>query len=188
MTTKREQAPKLIDSGEWNDGKTTWEFWRSDKMPDPKLCSAVGLVAIMNLAKSEKDLKKSKIVIARNNRGWEMIAGGVDLGETPEEARDREALEEGGFVVARPQVFGHRKIVNRELTEEGRRKGYQPLSYMPYYYAFTDEALRKPTGKEIIGRKVVSFEAAADDLEPREMVLIKEGLRAAYRRREADNG
>ena len=181
MTAKREQAPKLIDRGEWNDGKTTWEFWRSNKMPDPKLCSAVGLVAIMGL---ERRIEKSKIVLTRNNRGWEMIAGGIDPGETPDMARDREALEEGGFVVANPVVFGHRKIINKELTEEGRRKGYKPLAFMPYYFAYTNKPLRKPTGHEIIESQVVSMETAKERLKPGELLLIQEGLRAARLQRE----
>ena len=134
MGIRSEKSPKLIDTGEWNDGKTTWEFWRADEIPDPSLCSAVGLVAIMSL---ERTLGENRIVITHNDRGWEMIAGGVDPGETPENARDREALEEGGFVVGRAEVFGYRKIINKELTEKGRRRGYKPMSYMPYYFGYT---------------------------------------------------
>jgi len=165
---------KRIDAGEWNNGNTTWEFWRTKAAPDPNLCSAIGLVAIT-------DLDTNSVVLTRNERGREMIAGGVDPGESPEAALKREALEEGGFVVARPALFGHRKIVNAVLDEEAKRKGYPPLAYMPYYYAFTDEPLRPPTGEEIIESGVFSLEdeEARALLVPSELLLIQEGLRAA---------
>lgn len=173
------EKPKRLDSGEWNNGGTTWEFWRSDGVPDPKLCSAIGLVAITNL-------DTNSIVLTRNQRGWEMIAGGIDPGETPEEALRREAIEEGGFVVVRQKIYGHRKIVNKVMNEEAVRKGYKPLAYMPYYYAFTDEELRRPTGEEIVESGVFSMDKKKDKalLKPGELILIQEGLRAAHRARE----
>lgn len=178
MTFEREK-PRRIDKGEWNDGGTTWEFWNSNVEPNPKLCSAIGLVAITNL-------DTNSIVLTENDRGWETIAGGIDPGETPEEALRREALEEGGFVVVRQKIYGHRKIVNKVMNDEARRKGYKPLAYMPYYYAFADEKLRDPTGDEIIDSGVFSMDKKKDraKLKPAELLLVQEGLRAAHRARE----
>lgn len=97
---KRDKQPRLLDAGEWNNGKTTWEFFESEQVPDPRLCSAIACIAITNLQRGE-------FVVTRNNRGWEMIAGGIDTihdyRETPREAVRREALEEGGVVVANLQ-------------------------------------------------------------------------------------
>ena len=178
MAFEREK-PRHIDKGEWNNGGTTWEFWSSDAEPNPKLCSAIGLVAITNL-------DTNSIVLTKNDRGWEMIAGGIDPGETPEEALKREALEEGGFVVVRQKVYGHRKIVNKVMNEKAVRKGYKPLAYMPYYYGFTDDKLRTPTGEEIVDSGVFSMDKKKDreKLKPAELLLIQEGLRAARRARE----
>jgi 8-oxo-dGTP pyrophosphatase MutT (NUDIX family) len=180
MTARRYEGEPL-PVGTWNDGATEWQFRLSEREPNPKLCSAIGLVAIMSL-------KLDEVVLVLNkdkDRGWGMIAGGVDPGETPPEAREREALEEGGFVVARPQLYGYREITNHVLSEKDIRKGRQKHGFMPYYYAFTDEPLREPTGDDISKREVFSMNdpQAETMLDPVEIRLIWEGLRAAKRAR-----
>lgn len=71
MTLTAENNPSnLVDSGLWQPSGAKWEFWRSAELPPPELCSAIALVAIMNLERNE-------VVLTRNQRGWETIAGGV---------------------------------------------------------------------------------------------------------------
>jgi 8-oxo-dGTP pyrophosphatase MutT (NUDIX family) len=178
MILETEKYPEnLIDSGEWGEG-VTWEFWRSSESPSDKICSAVALVAIMNLDAGE-------VVLTKNDRGWEMIAGGIDPGEGPEDTLRREALEEGGFVVVREQIFGYRKIINEGLPGPAAKRSYPPIAYMPYYFAETDSSLLVPTGEEITDSGVFSLEDEATRalLEPGELLLIREGLRAAHEAR-----
>jgi 8-oxo-dGTP pyrophosphatase MutT (NUDIX family) len=174
MILEAERHPEnLIDAGRWGDA-TTWEFWRSSEMPPVEICSAIALVAIM-------DLERSDTVLTENDRGWEMIAGGIDLGESPEDALRREALEEGGFVVVREQIYGYRKIINEGPPDPAAKRNYPPLAYMPYYFAYTNSPLLVPTGEEITDSGVFSIEDRETQalLRPGELLLIREGLRAA---------
>lgn len=142
MAAERDPA-NFVDSGEWPNG-AKWEFWQSSELPPPKLCSAIALVAIM-------DLERGEVVLTKNQRGRETIAGGIDPGETPRGALLREALEEGGFEVAREQSYGYRKIVNETQTRSSSGKVYPPFSYMPYYYAETDSPLGPPNRRGNLG-------------------------------------
>lgn len=179
MTLTAENDPSnLVDSGLWQPSGAKWEFWRSAELPPPELCSAIALVAIMNLERNE-------VVLTRNQRGWETIAGGVEPGETPAKALRREALEEGGFTVVDEQVYGYRKIVNDAPRPAASGKTYPPLAYMPYYFAETDSPLRRPTGEEILdcGTFCMDDQKTEWMLKPGEVLLIREGLRAARRAR-----
>lgn len=178
MTKRREEELQPLLSGEWGSS-ATWEFFESEDEPNPRLCSAIACVAITNLVKGE-------FVITLNDRGWEIIAGGIDPIDDmkPRRAVRREGMEEGGIVV--PDLddvlqYGYREIKNHKLTPEARRKGYPPLAYMPYYHLLVTETLQEPTGIEIKDRKIVDLEEAAKMLKPEEFILAEAGLKAARR-------
>src|SRR5437868_12939512 len=98
MITPNSNLPIKTLEGQW-DNNISWEFYLSDGLPDSQLCSAVYCLAI-------NETNPEKIVLARNRRGWEMLGGHLDPGETIEEALVREAIEEGGFYSTWYRLFG----------------------------------------------------------------------------------
>lgn len=182
ISGREKNSNDIVASGAWNDGDTTWEFRRANDEPDARFCTAVALVAITNLAKSE-------VVLARSNRGWGVLAGHIDPGETLEETLRREALEEGGFVFERYHLFGYREINNQKVPD-GARRQYPLKAFMPYYFAESDLPLLPATGEEILESGVFSAdtEQMASLLKPEELLFIQEGIRAARNAKNADNG
>ena len=142
LFTENREAP--VASGVWGE-EASWEIYLSSQVPPAELCTAVACVAIANASKGE-------VVLTRNQRGWEILAGHIDEGETPEEALAREAIEEGGFVITRMMPFCYREITALgPQAASGREASYPyPTSYMPYFVAFTDVQIGAFTGIEII--------------------------------------
>lgn len=135
----------LVDTGTWTwgDESVQWELYHSNTLPNRKDCTAVFCVAITG---------DDKIVLARENRGWGMIGGHVDGDETLEQALARECLEEGGFTVINPRLFGYRKIIaTKSVTHQDPGRSYPfPISYIAYYYDENDQELAKPTEPEVL--------------------------------------
>lgn len=120
----------------------SWEFYLDEQLPEASLCTAVYCLAIVE--------NSGQIVLTRIERGWEMLGGHIEPGETLGQALVREALEEGGF---RPQAFapfGHAKITAKN-PEPNRHGGHYPqIGYVPYFIAISNLPLLTPTGEEII--------------------------------------
>jgi 8-oxo-dGTP pyrophosphatase MutT (NUDIX family) len=130
----------LIAKGSWSEN-ISWELYKTSNLPPVELCTAVMCVAIAG----------GRIVLARSQRGWGMLGGHIENGETLDEALFREALEEGGFVIDRYELFAIRKIIAR--TPEPNRTGASypfPTSYIVYYWATTDHPILGTTGEEIV--------------------------------------
>ncbi len=135
-------------SGKWNDN-ISWEFFLDEQMPDPSLCKVVYCLAIIK--------ETDQLVLTHIERGWEMLGGHIEPGETLDEALVRECMEEGGF---RPDVymlFGHSKVTAKESVSNDHHGGTYPLiTYIPHFIAITNAQLSKPTGQEIIENGVFS--------------------------------
>lgn len=122
--------------GVWNEN-TSWEFYLSDYLPEPNLCTAV--FALLK--------HKGKVVLTKTHRGWEMPGGHIEEGETIEEALQREILEEAGAHVVRFKLIGYRKIITKKQNLNGRNANYPfPFSYIPHYIAVAEADLVKPMG------------------------------------------
>jgi NADH pyrophosphatase NudC (nudix superfamily) len=131
---------KLIATGNWGEN-VTWELYDASDFPPVELCTAVMCVAITD----------GKIVLACSERGWGMLGGHIEDGETLDMALHREALEEGGFIIQQYELFAVRRITAKVQSSQRPGKSYPfPVSYMTYYWATTDGPLQKPTGEEII--------------------------------------
>ncbi|HSX01742.1 MAG TPA: NUDIX hydrolase [Candidatus Saccharimonadia bacterium] len=156
--TERE---KLIITGNWGEN-VSWELYEASGLPPAELCTAVMCVAIAN----------EKIVLACSERGWGMLGGHIEDGETLDAALRREALEEGGFIIRQHKLFAVRKITAKIQASQRPGKSYPfPVSYMTYYWATTDESLQKPTGEEIIESGSFSIEEIGELRTPDQPVI-----------------
>lgn len=140
-----------ITSGTWGDF-ITWEIYASTELPPIELITAVACVA---LSYDTDD----GIVLTKNQRGgWEVLAGHIEPGETPDEAMEREALEEGGYSIQQATPIGYREITASQKPEPGTREANYPypISYIAYYLARTDRPTVVPTGEEILESRTFS--------------------------------
>jgi 8-oxo-dGTP pyrophosphatase MutT (NUDIX family) len=160
----------------WGDESVDWELHSSPTVPKPDDCTAAFCVAIT---------QGDKIVLEREERGWGLLGGHVDLGETVEQALTRECLEEGGFIVERPVLFGYRKIIAaKPVTHPAPGMTYPfPISYIAYYYARSDKSLAKPVEPEVLEVKALTIEEI-DSLNTPDLSTIKLGW-ATYRKHAA---
>jgi 8-oxo-dGTP pyrophosphatase MutT (NUDIX family) len=170
-----EGTEQLIESGSWGDN-TSWEIYLSSMTPSIGLVTAVACVAISNTETNE-------VVLTRNQRGWEVLAGHIKEGESPLEALSREALEEGGFEISKTVPFGYRKITAlKRPGPESRAFNYPfPVSYIAYFLAYTERPLKAVTGEEIIESRafsVIDRQKLVDngDLNELEQTIINLGL------------
>ena len=143
---------EIIATGKWGD-TVEWEIHRSNELPPADLCTAVACVALTGVDLDE-------IVLTRNKRGWEVLAGHIEKDETIEQALIREALEEGGFRISRSIPFGYRKIRATQRAEPGTRQASYPypITYIPYYVASTDSPIERFNGEEIIDSRTFTLE------------------------------
>lgn len=163
-----------------NFGTTSWEFWQTRTLTpeQQQLADTPACVAIY-------DPSVPNVVLTHSKRGTEILGGHVDEGETIEEALAREALEEGGYHIARAVIFGYRKYMNNKSTPRGDGHFYPPVSYSPFYYTFTDRGLDEPTGEETLGRDIytvpeIEERTRSGAIKLAEFTIIKAGLAAAY--------
>lgn len=139
---------KKILSGSWNEN-VSWEFYLSENMPPAELCPAACCIAKY----------KDKIVLTRNHRGWEILGGHLEKGETVEEAFRREALEEGGFTVDRYKLFGYRKITTKKKVKNDRNFEYPfPISYNPHFIAISESEPCECSAEECFERGLFTID------------------------------
>lgn len=148
MPLKPSNKGEKILSGKWDDN-TSWEFYVSKKMPPKDLCTAVFCIASY----------KGKIILTRNHRGWEILGGHIEKGETVKEALRREAWEEGGVVVDKCKLIGFRKIISKKKVESGRDFEYPfPVSYIPHFIVLSQSEPKECTAEECFERGLFTIE------------------------------
>lgn len=166
MTTTSKQ---IIASGSWS-GEVAWEFYLSNQLPPRELCTAVFCLAIHG---------DSSVVLTRTLRGWEMLGGHVESGESIEDALFREAHEEGGFTPERYDMFGYRKIISTKpiISRDGTAYPY-PISYIPHYIARSNLPLEETHGdpNEVFDRAIFSL-SELSDLAIKDIQILEAGLR-----------
>lgn len=165
-----DKAPYKLTEGQWGDN-VSWEFYLSDEVPDQQLCTAVFCLAVVTK-------NPERIVLARNQRGWEMLGGHLEPGESLEQATRREALEEGGFYISRFRPFGYRKVIAQTPIVNDHHEGYYPqVGYIPHYIATTSQELISPSGEEILDARVFNTESLPE-LEDSQATIALAGLQA----------
>jgi 8-oxo-dGTP pyrophosphatase MutT (NUDIX family) len=145
-------AAQPLLTGQWDDNQS-WGLYQSTEMPDAALCTAVYCLAILPTTQ--------QVVLTRNHRGWEMLGGHIEVGETIEEALLRESLEEGGFTPENYQLFGYRKITAKQpVPHDQKEDRFYPFphGYIPHLIATSTLTLQKPSGTEIIESRAFSLE------------------------------
>ena len=159
-----------IAEGQWDDS-VSWEFYLSNDIPDPQLCTAVYRLAIVSK-------NPERVALARNKRGWEMLGGHIEPGEDMEAALVGESLEEGGFYPSSYQSFGYRKIIAHSPVVNDHHGGHYPLvSYIPHFVATTDRDIVHPTGEEIHEAAVFEINSMPD-IEELQRLIALAGLAA----------
>jgi 8-oxo-dGTP pyrophosphatase MutT (NUDIX family) len=158
----------LISTGSW-DGVTQWELYLSDDVPALETCSAVLCVAKYG----------DGIVLARAKRGWGMLGGHIERGESLEEALLRELAEEAGYTPDSYRIFGHRRLISPAPVPHGQRDGEfypYPESNIVYFIA---ESSQRPTGhteSDILESRIFTPEEL-DSLETSDHEVITMALR-----------
>lgn len=158
----------VIGKGAWGDN-LAWEVYETTTPPPAELCTAVMCVAV----------REGKVVLARSVRGWGMLGGHIEDGESLEEALKREALEEGGFRIDNYGQFAVRKIVAKTpVSHERSSKAYPfPVSYITYYWATTSAPLVAPEGEEVLESGTFEQEEIGA-LETPDQAVIEAGWKA----------
>jgi 8-oxo-dGTP diphosphatase len=164
-----------IAVGTWGD-HYTWELHASNEVPPAELVTAVACVALAD--------NTGSIVLTRNQRGWEILAGHMEPGEDILEALRREAEEEGGYIISDATCFGYRKVTALQRPTSGTREFKYPFptSYIVYFLTRTTSPIGTPTGEEILESRVFTpaeQQALADagELSQTELTIIKLGLK-----------
>jgi 8-oxo-dGTP pyrophosphatase MutT (NUDIX family) len=168
---KYEHGPTKVSSGTWEQD-VSWELYKSSELPPAELCTAVFCLA----------LHDDGVVLTRTKRGWEMLGGHIETGETVEEALFREAHEEGGFTPEEYQLFGHKKLTAPRPVPSSREGIFYPFptGYVVYFVAKSSLPLEAPHGDEgeILESRAFTLEEIAElDSDMHDIITI--GLEAA---------
>lgn len=154
----------VVKSGKWSE-KIKWELHESAELPPAELCTAVFCAAMLG----------SKIVLTRTKRGWEILGGHIEDGETITDALVREAREEGGFTPTEYEIFAHKKITSTEpIPHQNPAKMYPfPVGYITYFLATTDQPVTSPTGEEVFESRIVPLDEAEQLVDPDTWAIIQ---------------
>lgn len=160
--------PYELSSGTWNYD-LSWKFFMTSYLPRPELCTAVFCLALN---------KDNTIVLTKTKRGWEMLGGHIEAGETIVDALFREAHEEGGYTPRRYKLFGYREITSSQpiFAPDGRKYPF-PKSFIPHFIAKSDLPLEEAHGDtdEIIGNDSIAL-SKIQELNFKEITIVEAGL------------
>jgi 8-oxo-dGTP pyrophosphatase MutT (NUDIX family) len=158
--------------GSW-DENISWRFYLSNELPLRRLCTAVVCLAILD------DTIPEKVVLGRSERGWEMLGGHVDPGETVEYALEREAIEEGGFHPTDYRPFGYYEVTAKLPMADDHHGGtYPQVAYIPHFVSTTSQPLVEAKGEEILESGVFSVDDELPPLEATQEAILRLGLTA----------
>ena len=106
-----------------SDRSTEAVFETVTELPPTEMISACMVVA----------LHDDGVVLSRPKRGWGLVGGHREPGETAEQCVRREAMEEAMAVLGELRLIGRWKI--RKLFESSENAGYPQAAYQLLYIA-----------------------------------------------------
>lgn len=99
-----------------------------------------------------------KVVLANvPGRGWEIVGGRIDVGETPEETFRREALNQVGVTLSHIKMIGVVRIEHMGPEPPNCPYPY-PLGYGVQFIGVVDQMLPFSGGEDSLGRSLISPE------------------------------
>ncbi len=134
--------------------KTKWgtdgtiSFEATEHLPQPALTSIAGGFVFHD----------GKVVMANiPGRGWEIIGGRIDVGETPEETFCRETYNQVGVILSHVKMIGVVKI--EHTGPEPPNCPYPfPIGYGIQFIGIVDELLPFTGGADSLGRSLITPE------------------------------
>jgi len=157
---------KLVSKGRWSDD-IAYELYLTNELPPLELTSAVMCVATVG----------DKVCMARAKRGWGVLGGHIEPGESFEDTLLRELDEEAGYKPDSYKLFAVRKLLpTRPIPHQRKGEFYPyPVGYAVYYKATSQNT---PTGHhedDILESRLFSREELAT-VETTDQEIIDLGL------------
>ncbi|MGC9330099.1 MAG: NUDIX hydrolase [Candidatus Hinthialibacter sp.] len=123
-------------------------FEATEHFPPPELTSIAGGFVFHN----------DNVVLANiPGRGWEIIGGRIDLGESPEDTFRRETMRQIGVTLSHVKMLGSIRIEHTGAEPPNCPYPF-PVGYGVQFIGIVDELLSFNGSDESLGRSLISFE------------------------------
>lgn len=153
-TVPRKKSRKNSGKSDLHFPTTTWgadsiiSFEATEHLPPPELTSIAGGFVFHG---------DSVLLANIPGRGWEIIGGRIDLGESPEDTFRRETMNQLGVSLADAIMIGVIRI--EHMGPEPPNCPYPfPIGYGVQYIGVVNELLPFSGSDESLGRSLISFE------------------------------
>ena len=143
---------QMVGKGTWSDD-IAYELYLTNDLPPLELTSAVMCVAVVG----------DTVCLARAKRGWGILGGHIEPGESFEETLMRELDEEAGYKPDSFQLFAVRKLLPaRPIPHQRKGEFYPyPIGYTVYYKATSQNIPTGHHGDDILESRLFTMEELA---------------------------
>jgi len=157
---------KLVSKGQWGED-IAYELYLTDELPPLELTSAVMCVATVD----------DKVCLARAKRGWGILGGHIEPGESFEDTLLRELDEEAGYKADDFKLFAVRKLLPTKPIPHQRKGEFYPypIGYAVYYKATSQNIPTGHHGDDILESRLFSMDEL-DAIETNDREIIQLGI------------
>lgn len=157
---------KLVGTGQWGED-IAYELYLTDELPPLELTSAVMCVAVVG----------DKVCLARAKRGWGILGGHIEPGESFEDTLLRELDEEAGYKPGTYKVFAVRKLLPAKPIPHQRKGEFYPypIGYAVYYKATSQNIPTGHHGDDILESRLFTLKEL-NSIETSDREIIGLGL------------